>query len=214
MTIRYSIVALAALSAATAASASTTYTSEAAFAAAAGGGLSFESFEAPAAVTGTSVTLADVTFSCTDSGAGFCPGFFGVRSGLATDGVQSVFGATPDALVFTFDAPITHFGIDTIGFGTVGATDVVMSWNGNSVVLYSGYDSTSNDVLFAGLIDLAGFSSVTFTGTARSDGVDFDRLLYKSSGGMVPEPATWAMLITGFGLVGFAARRRSATLAA
>lgn len=25
----------------------------------------------------------------------------------------------------------------------------------------------------------------------------------------IPEPATWAMLITGFGLVGFAARRRS-----
>ncbi|MFA7439790.1 MAG: PEPxxWA-CTERM sorting domain-containing protein [Sphingomonadaceae bacterium] len=32
--------------------------------------------------------------------------------------------------------------------------------------------------------------------------------------GMVPEPATWAMMISGFGLVGFAARRRRAALAA
>lgn len=31
--------------------------------------------------------------------------------------------------------------------------------------------------------------------------------------GIVPEPATWAMLITGFGLVGFAMRRRKATVA-
>ncbi len=30
----------------------------------------------------------------------------------------------------------------------------------------------------------------------------------------VPEPATWAMLISGFGLVGFAARRRRATVVA
>ncbi len=33
-------------------------------------------------------------------------------------------------------------------------------------------------------------------------------------GGVVPEPATWAMLIAGFGLVGAAARRRKAAVAA
>ncbi len=31
--------------------------------------------------------------------------------------------------------------------------------------------------------------------------------------GVVPEPATWAMLITGFGLVGFAMRRRKSAIA-
>lgn len=34
------------------------------------------------------------------------------------------------------------------------------------------------------------------------------------SGGNVPEPATWAMLIAGFGLVGVAARRRRGAVAA
>jgi hypothetical protein len=35
----------------------------------------------------------------------------------------------------------------------------------------------------------------------------------RSIGGGVPEPATWAMMILGFGLVGFAARRRVAATA-
>jgi hypothetical protein len=30
----------------------------------------------------------------------------------------------------------------------------------------------------------------------------------------MPEPATWAMLILGFGLIGFAMRRRGATVPA
>ncbi len=32
-------------------------------------------------------------------------------------------------------------------------------------------------------------------------------------GGVIPEPGTWAMLIAGFGMVGFAARRRRTTVA-
>jgi len=35
---------------------------------------------------------------------------------------------------------------------------------------------------------------------------------FDPGGGEVPEPATWAMLLTGFGLVGFAARRRRGAL--
>ena len=47
-----------------------------------------------------------------------------------------------------------------------------------------------------------GLSHLAFLG---SDGFD-------PGGGAVPEPATWAMLLSGFGLVGFAARRRRAAL--
>ncbi len=41
--------------------------------------------------------------------------------------------------------------------------------------------------------------------------LDYDDLKFvftNVGGGVVPEPATWAMLIAGFGLVGLAARRR------
>lgn len=45
-----------------------------------------------------------------------------------------------------------------------------------------------------------GLSHLAFFGT-RDDGID-------PGGGEVPEPATWAMLLAGFGMVGFASRRR------
>lgn len=42
---------------------------------------------------------------------------------------------------------------------------------------------------------------------------DFERLIFRSNG--VPEPAAWALMIAGFGLVGAAQRRRrEATIAA
>ena len=44
--------------------------------------------------------------------------------------------------------------------------------------------------------------------------INFDHVSISMSTGAVPEPATWAMLITGFGLVGAALRRRTAVPAA
>jgi hypothetical protein len=40
------------------------------------------------------------------------------------------------------------------------------------------------------------------------------KLLTLPTGGVIPEPATWAMMIAGFGLVGAAARRRQAVTSA
>ncbi len=54
--------------------------------------------------------------------------------------------------------------------------------------------------------------TVTFSYGLRADVEDNNPFLLKQ--GVIPEPATWAMLIVGFGLVGFAARRRQATVTA
>lgn len=54
-------------------------------------------------------------------------------------------------------------------------------------------------------INRVGLTSFTFTGPLQIDNVTFDAPV----AGAVPEPATWAMMLVGFGGIGFAMRRRS-----
>ncbi len=189
-----------------AAGAATIYTNEAAFLAAAGGGLSFESFENPISVGPTVVTFAGGSFSCSPSV--WCPGFFGVRTGFADDGVQTVYFATPSSATFTFDSPITVFGVDMIGPGTAGATDITINWVNGSSQIYTGITGASNTVWFSGVIDSTPFSSVTFSGTAADDGIDFDRLQFKSSSA-VPEPMSLVLVSTGLAALGLIRRKRA-----
>jgi hypothetical protein len=57
----------------------------------------------------------------------------------------------------------------------------------------------------------ASFDAVRFFEDPTVGGYESDNHTvgyFITKGGVVPEPATWAMMIAGFGLVGFAARRR------
>ncbi len=103
-----------------------------------------------------------------------------------------------------------------------------------SMSIYIGSVDTYNSITFKGLggfeqtfggaaLVASASGNQTSAGTNRRFYFDFgttpvNRIEFKSSGnsfefdniatGAVPEPATWAMLITGFGLVGFSMRRR------
>ncbi len=52
------------------------------------------------------------------------------------------------------------------------------------------------------------YSDITLTCEAGEPGLNY---AFRNDDVVVPEPATWAMMISGFGLVGFAARRRRET---
>ena len=62
---------------------------------------------------------------------------------------------------------------------------------------------------FYGFISTDVFDSVLMT-AGSGPGIETYTLdnLHIGSGGVVPEPATWALMIAGFGMVGLAARRR------
>jgi PEP-CTERM motif len=62
----------------------------------------------------------------------------------------------------------------------------------------------------AQLVDISGFSGITrieITHVTDLAGLGFDD--FKFSSGGVPEPASWALMLAGFGLVGAAMRRRT-----
>lgn len=119
-------------------------------------------------------------------------------------------------------------GIDDVAFGSnVGGDDTIIysgtlaSQFDGTTLLFSGFsfaydDSMGNlllDVKVSGISGGSNFFDAT-NGTAtqfsraHDFGGGFDNFGLVASFNAVPEPASWAMLIAGFGLVGAAARRR------
>ncbi|MFN7173140.1 MAG: PEPxxWA-CTERM sorting domain-containing protein [Thermaurantiacus tibetensis] len=105
--------------------------------------------------------------------------------------------------VFGFEADPMGFGSPYIPFGTwqswLGANFPNAAIVGFSAGVGSGWVGN-----FTGAVD-----NVTWTIGGVTSSFNFE-----VTGGVIPEPATWAMLIAGFGLVGGAMRRRRAALLA
>ncbi len=204
MTIKYLAAMVLAGAAASALATPTYYTDKTAFLAAAGR-TSFESFEQPI-LTGSAFANYPFVSAYTDT-----PFFsFDIN---ATDGAHAVTlynYFTPEYVLFQFGRPITAFGIDVVDLGDLAPASLIADTNGDTGSVYTDHlVGVRNEVLFAGVIDPAGFESVALTDTSGGDLVSYDSLYTaRNFAGGVPEPTSWAMLIAGFGLVGAIARRR------
>lgn len=142
-----------------------------------------------------------ITFERVASESGFTNRFTGgTVTGLETDGNRfanpvmigtSAFakGSLQGELFFTTNGNghVSHIGSE--GFGIFLPRAATGQFR--SRVLYLGFD------------DLV-----------KNDDDNHDDFILKATVNGVPEPATWAMLILGFGLVGVAARRRQPMVAA
>ena len=112
-------------------------------------------------------------------------------------------------LTFTSARAFTGLAFDQFFFG-----------GGNLLTVYSGVNATGS-IVYQGSFGqncspncTAVRNSVTFAGFGRSatlqpnaNGTGIDNLLIAA----VPEPASWGLMIIGFGALGYALRRRSAT---
>lgn len=146
-------------------------------------------------------------------------------------GTNVTGGALPSAVIVKYngnqqDGDLDPFDLDEIStnFPSIDGSEFVVGFNETSHVLSFTYTPVANDPavhyyaikqansyalyydanpILNGMIDLD-------TPFGRQGG-DFSHITFFNSGTAVPEPGTWAMMLFGFGAIGFAMRRRKPT---
>lgn len=95
----------------------------------------------------------------------------------------------------------------TLGGGDAGATNLFIQGFLLGNLVNSG-NFTINGGSFTNFAGLAGtFDRLTFDATNGGGGFQLDNVNLRAVQGAVPEPATWAMMLLGFGAVGYSMRR-------
>ncbi len=135
------------------------------------------------------------------------------------DVINTPYGQT---LTITFDSAVTAFAIDIGDFFGLpyqpGVSFPDLTGYGLPVVIGNGQTSftvstaATRNFTFFGLTSDTAFTSVTIQGAPGYSGSStiFDNVRFGSAIAPVPEPASWALMIGGLGLVGAAMRRRKA----
>jgi hypothetical protein len=137
---------------------------------------------------------------------------------FATDG-SNFLQLEQSSFTINFDQPVSGLGFyaidvesDALAILTLASGDTE-TYSFDS--LFNSANAGSGSIDFLGFTSLLGIRSLTLSHAAMSDTLGFDdfqigssNVLQAAAVGEVPETATWAMFIAGFGLVGSAMRRR------
>jgi hypothetical protein len=147
-------------------------------------------------------------------------------AGTLSGGIYRSIG-TGGASLFDFSAWTAGRGLGSVSFywGSIdtynfvdildGAGAVLSTIGGGALPLANGNQqlAASNRRVFFTFAPAENAMALRLRSTGNA--FEFDSIAAQAIPGAVPEPATWAMLIAGFGMVGFALRRRKvATVAA
>lgn len=104
-------------------------------------------------------------------------------------------GAAPHFVTFEFDEPVFALGIDIFDFGNPSSGEMRATTDTGSIdYQIATYTNGNPEIsLFWGVIDDAGFTSITISNTTIGDSIQFDDLQYRT----VPEPSAALLLIAG-----------------
>jgi hypothetical protein len=152
------------------------------------------------ALTGTGLTYTSGGFNQNDSN-----GFVGIGSGNGADNLGT-FTLLPTPGTTNFNSPFTLLVSFTSPFSTSGTyfgTILGSVTDSNAGGIQVDFDNTPH---------MFGSGPGSFTLTVNDTSVSNDGVVTPVTGFIrttaVPEPATWAMMLLGFGAIGFSMRRR------
>lgn len=141
----------------------------------------------------------------------------------------SVYSAEPDGRTlnnnyFRSTITLTKVGGGLFDFDSVDLTDIYNNHDGQPggdvlFTFFDGLNTTSQTVTIDALpgfqtftFNRTGLASLTFQAVTTNE-VQTDNFVLNAAAAAVPEPAAWALMLGGFGLVGTVLRRRSMPLA-
>lgn len=138
-------------------------------------------------VSSGTITTTDTTTALGGRQAYTVTGITGSRNGVAIDGLAQLFPSNyggADNFLFTTGLPFSGLGVS---FSLVNGTFVNLFADGGVTGEY--------------------FATNLFGNAGRTNAVG--SFTFSAAVSAVPEPATWGMMILGFGAIGFAMRRRA-----
>lgn len=141
-------------------------------------------------------------------------GFFG--AGTTANPWLSTNTATDSIIFSNFSAGVNAIGGNFFDSNFVGAYalgDITLSlFDGLTTTTQTISNATTNS--FLGFVSTGGLTSLTVKSVQPGTPIwpTVDNLTLGKATAAVPEPATWAMMISGFGLVAYSMRRRRQTV--
>lgn len=108
----------------------------------------------------------------------------------------------------TFIMASEYIGSDHLRVSVDGGAGTIFTatpWNG---AVWDNWESKSFSFVATSSSENIQFDTIGLNADGRSFDVGLDNVSLLSATGAVPEPATWAMMLMGFGLMGFGLRNR------
>lgn len=113
--------------------------------------------------------------------------------------------------IIRFAAPTNSFGFFATGLQSAFTTSLAVTLLDGSQLSFALPVNDFGGATWFGLVDSIGFTSVAVRQDSYPGFIDawgIDDISFNTAAPAVPEPATWAMLVCGFGIIGGTARRR------
>ncbi len=165
---------------------------------------------------GYSTNYAFPGVNVTLTGTNFGSGFSGISNttsgnlyGYDIDtGTGQWLGFPGGDATWAFASPTNSFGFYSTGTQTTFGLTFTVSIDGAGAQVFNLTPNVNGGAQYFGVTSASAFNQVVIS-RPGGDAWGIDRVSYNfAQNAAVPEPGTWAMMLLGFGAIGFAVRRR------